>query len=191
MCGLGDDSVKALLLGVGICPGPQPGAGDGEILLAGQHQRSPVTVVTVVTTHTDKWSCRGPETNCRNFSHILHSNSQDTVEMSVGSWVDQAFLEANQEISSFTLCFAHLLTSFHAAREEDFRWPAHWIAEHKSLEGREAADRGSRGNLPSPRSSFYQNEFEAQFCSYSPVWWWLLGENCLKGVLSTKFLPSL
>ena len=47
-------SVKALLLGVGnvgICPGPQPGAGDGEILVAGQHQRSPVTVVTVVTTH--------------------------------------------------------------------------------------------------------------------------------------------
>ena len=41
--------------------------------------------------------------------------------MSVGSWEDQAFLKANQEMSSFTLCFAHLLTGFHAAREEDFR----------------------------------------------------------------------
>ena len=120
MCGLGDDSVKALLLGVGICPGPQAGAGDGEILVAGQHQWSPVPVVTVVTTHTDKWSCRGPETNCRNFSHILHSTSQDTAEMSVGSWVDQT-RKANQDMSSFTLCFAHLLTGFHAAREEDFR----------------------------------------------------------------------
>ena len=89
VCGIGDDSVQALLLlGVGICPRPQPGAGDGEILVAGQHQRSPA--VSVVTTHTDKWSGRGTETNCRNFSHILHCQSEDTAEMAVGSWVDQA-----------------------------------------------------------------------------------------------------
>ena len=41
--------------------------------------------------------------------------------MSVGSWVDQAILKAKKNMFSFTLCFAHLLTGFHAAREEDFR----------------------------------------------------------------------
>ena len=75
-----------------MCPRPRPGAGDGDILVAG-HKRSPA--VTVVTTHGQMVRQRHGDKLQEFLPHSTFTIA--TAEMSAGSWVDQAFMRAKQE----------------------------------------------------------------------------------------------